>query len=113
MTAMKIAGPRGKHAVRHDAPARDREPDSPWYCASHPASCCSVALAALRQSMARGTPLSRREPVGANLGVIDESCTGLYDAAMTLPMALTASRLVLAPVFFVLFELAVQGSPFS
>ncbi len=31
---------------------------------------------------------------------------------MTLPMALTASRLVLAPVFFLLFELAVQGSPF-
>ena len=30
---------------------------------------------------------------------------------MTLPMALTASRLVLAPVFFVLFELAVQGPP--
>jgi CDP-diacylglycerol--glycerol-3-phosphate 3-phosphatidyltransferase len=28
---------------------------------------------------------------------------------MTLPMALTASRLVLAPVFFVLFELAVRG----
>jgi CDP-diacylglycerol---glycerol-3-phosphate 3-phosphatidyltransferase len=28
---------------------------------------------------------------------------------MTLPMALTASRLVLAPVFFVLFELAIQG----
>ena len=28
---------------------------------------------------------------------------------MTLPMALTASRLVLAPVFFVLFELAGQG----
>jgi CDP-diacylglycerol--glycerol-3-phosphate 3-phosphatidyltransferase len=31
---------------------------------------------------------------------------------MTLPMALTASRLVLAPVFFLLFELAVHGSPF-
>ena len=28
---------------------------------------------------------------------------------MTLPMALTASRLVLAPAFFVLFELAIQG----
>ncbi len=28
---------------------------------------------------------------------------------MTLPMALTASRLALAPVFFVLFELAVGG----
>ena len=28
---------------------------------------------------------------------------------MTLPMALTASRLVLAPVFFVLFELAIPG----
>ena len=28
---------------------------------------------------------------------------------MTLPMVLTASRLVLAPVFFVLFELAIQG----
>lgn len=31
---------------------------------------------------------------------------------MTLPMALTASRLVLAPVFFLLFELAVHGSAF-
>ena len=31
---------------------------------------------------------------------------------MTLPMALTASRLVLAPVFFLLFELAVHGSPY-
>jgi len=31
---------------------------------------------------------------------------------MTLPMALTASRLALAPVFFLLFELAVHGSPF-
>jgi len=31
---------------------------------------------------------------------------------MTLPMALTASRIVLAPVFFLLFELAVHGSPF-
>jgi len=31
---------------------------------------------------------------------------------MTLPMALTTSRLVLAPVFFLLFELAVHGSPF-
>jgi len=30
---------------------------------------------------------------------------------MTLPMALTASRLVLAPVFFLLFELAAHGSP--
>ncbi len=31
---------------------------------------------------------------------------------MTLPMALTVSRLVLAPVFFLLFELAVHGSVF-
>ncbi len=31
---------------------------------------------------------------------------------MTLPMALTVSRLVLAPVFFLLFELAVHGSPY-
>lgn len=31
---------------------------------------------------------------------------------MTLPMALTVSRLVLAPVFFLLFELAIPGSPY-
>jgi CDP-diacylglycerol--glycerol-3-phosphate 3-phosphatidyltransferase len=31
---------------------------------------------------------------------------------MTLPMALTAGRLVLAPVFFLLYELAANGSPY-
>src|SRR5271157_6416324 len=31
---------------------------------------------------------------------------------MTLPMVLTAGRLVLAPVFFILYELAARGSPF-
>ena len=34
-----------------------------------------------------------------------------YDARMTLPMVLTVSRLALAPVFFLLFELAIHGSP--
>jgi CDP-diacylglycerol--glycerol-3-phosphate 3-phosphatidyltransferase len=31
---------------------------------------------------------------------------------MTLPMVLTAGRIALAPVFFLLYELAVHGSPF-
>jgi CDP-diacylglycerol--glycerol-3-phosphate 3-phosphatidyltransferase len=31
---------------------------------------------------------------------------------MTLPMVLTAGRLVLAPVFFLLYELAAHGSPY-
>jgi CDP-diacylglycerol--glycerol-3-phosphate 3-phosphatidyltransferase len=31
---------------------------------------------------------------------------------MTLPMVLTAGRLVLAPVFFLLYELAANGSPY-
>jgi CDP-diacylglycerol--glycerol-3-phosphate 3-phosphatidyltransferase len=31
---------------------------------------------------------------------------------MTLPMALTAGRIVLAPVFFILYELAANGSPY-
>jgi CDP-diacylglycerol---glycerol-3-phosphate 3-phosphatidyltransferase len=31
---------------------------------------------------------------------------------MTVPMALTAGRIALAPVFFLLYELAVHGSPY-
>lgn len=31
---------------------------------------------------------------------------------MTLPMALTTARIILAPVFFLLYMLAIHGSPF-
>ncbi len=56
----------------------------------------------------RATTSSRPAPRG---GRLDEAPRNTTIAAMTLPMALTIGRLVLAPIFFVVYALAAQGTP--
>jgi CDP-diacylglycerol--glycerol-3-phosphate 3-phosphatidyltransferase len=58
------------------------------------------------------TPVKGKSPLSGDNHRVDELFARTMMLGMTLPMVLTAGRLVLAPVFFVFYELSGHGSPY-